>query len=320
MNTRRTHLIWKIPTQDLANTVANSQTLSEVLRHYGLNGEGSYHDTLKTRLSVDGITYPHIKMGMGHNTGRRFGGREAMSREQAVSRMFTQNSLYPRKQIIPYIKRYNLVPYECECGNQGRWRDKKLSLQIDHINGCPNDHRLENLRWICPNCHSQTPTFAGRANRRKPPRPSQIDPHYRHKPRVNQRKVIRPSRDNLEKMVWEIPSAQIAKRFGVSDRTIGKWCKWYGINKPPRGYWNRRQHGLNHEEALLPKAPHGPPPLTCFTSAQTAEIRTRFVNGESQRSLAKAFAHSRASIQAVLKRPNYGTRWGKDKHFTLTAA
>ena len=47
-----------------------------------------------------------------------------------------------------------------------RWNSKPLSLQLDHINGVNNDHRLENLQFLCPNCHSQTPTFAGR-NRKK---------------------------------------------------------------------------------------------------------------------------------------------------------
>ena len=34
-------------------------------------------------------------------------------------------------------------------------------LQLDHINGINTDHRLENLRLLCPNCHSQTPTYCG---------------------------------------------------------------------------------------------------------------------------------------------------------------
>jgi hypothetical protein len=47
------------------------------------------------------------------------------------------------------------------CGLRN-WLGQPLSMHIDHINGVRNDHRLENLRMLCPNCHSQTPTYAGR--------------------------------------------------------------------------------------------------------------------------------------------------------------
>lgn len=52
---------------------------------------------------------------------------------------------------------------KCQICNLGTvWNGSYLCLQIDHINGINKDNRLENLRWICPNCHSQTSTFTGR--------------------------------------------------------------------------------------------------------------------------------------------------------------
>lgn len=53
-----------------------------------------------------------------------------------------------------------------ECGLR-EWLGKPLAMHIDHINGTPDDNRLENLRMLCPNCHSQTPTYAGRNSKRK---------------------------------------------------------------------------------------------------------------------------------------------------------
>ncbi len=49
-----------------------------------------------------------------------------------------------------------------ECGNEGEWNNKPIILELDHINGDRFDNRLKNLRILCPNCHSQTPTFRGR--------------------------------------------------------------------------------------------------------------------------------------------------------------
>ncbi|MFF5491010.1 HNH endonuclease [Streptomyces virginiae] len=52
------------------------------------------------------------------------------------------------------------VPYACEeCGNTGEWRGRSITLQIDHVNGDWRDNHRENLRYLCPNCHSLTDTW-----------------------------------------------------------------------------------------------------------------------------------------------------------------
>lgn len=54
------------------------------------------------------------------------------------------------------------------------------------------------------------------------------------------RKVERPSKEELQRLVWTKPTSQLAKDFGVSDKAIEKWCKTYKIEKPPRGYWAKK--------------------------------------------------------------------------------
>lgn len=55
-----------------------------------------------------------------------------------------------------------LLQNRCQACGLDRWLGRALNMHLDHINGVKNDNRLENLRMLCPNCHSQTPTYSGR--------------------------------------------------------------------------------------------------------------------------------------------------------------
>ncbi len=65
-----------------------------------------------------------------------------------------------KKWLIEVVGEYCYI-----CNLKPEWQGKYLSLQVDHINGINNDNRFENLRLLCPNCHSQTSTFAGKKHR-----------------------------------------------------------------------------------------------------------------------------------------------------------
>lgn len=74
-----------------------------------------------------------------------------------------ENGTYARGNLKKRLIESGLLRNECiECGVGPFWNSKPLTLSLDHINGVNNDNRLENLRLLCPNCHSQTATFAGR--------------------------------------------------------------------------------------------------------------------------------------------------------------
>ncbi len=105
------------------------------------------------------------------------------------------------------------------------------------------------------------------------------DPLWRTKPKPDQRKVVRPSKEDLEKLVWEKSILQLSKEFGVTDNTVRKWCKWYEItNIPPLRYWPRRKAGWTHEEALEEIKPKQVPRR--FTDAQVVEILDTFAEGK----------------------------------------
>nr|WP_242021875.1 group I intron-associated PD-(D/E)XK endonuclease [Trichocoleus sp. FACHB-90] len=59
------------------------------------------------------------------------------------------------------------------------------------------------------------------------------------------RKVERPSKEELEKMIWETSVLEVSRKYGVSDVAVAKWCKKYGISRPPRGHWAKKNQSTH---------------------------------------------------------------------------
>lgn len=76
--------------------------------------------------------------------------------------IFTQDSRYSNQLVKQRIVKQNLLEYRCSKCRIDSWQGETIVLDLDHINGDNCDNRLENLRFLCPNCHSQTDTYKGR--------------------------------------------------------------------------------------------------------------------------------------------------------------
>lgn len=146
----------------LAPIVAESRSIAEVLRRLKTGWTGGAHDTIKRRIREYGLDTSHF-YGQGSNRGsdHRGGPRKKRPEERLILR---ENDGKPEAAFR--LRRAMIeagMPYQCaECGNDGTWKGKPLALQIDHINGNKYDNRKENLRFLCPNCHSQTDTFGSK--------------------------------------------------------------------------------------------------------------------------------------------------------------
>jgi hypothetical protein len=136
---------------------------------------------------------------------------------------------------------------KCEmCGLGPEWMGHPLILQLDHINGKNTDNRVENLRILCPNCHSITETFCGKQRKKKfsvknTRKNICVDCNveiYRESTRcmecanknksiISKKVMTRPSKEQIEKDYETMSWTEIAKTYGVSTSTIKKWYDDY---------------------------------------------------------------------------------------------
>ena len=148
--TLRTSPIWD--QERLAGAIAGARDMREVLTRLGL--DRSARPRLRVAAQSFGLVLPRGTGGPDREKQRR----------DTVQRIFRKGSRrISGHRLKPLIVALGLLPYCCGmCGQPPTWNGRPLVIQIDHINGDAADNRLENLRFLCPNCHSQTDTFAGR--------------------------------------------------------------------------------------------------------------------------------------------------------------
>lgn len=150
---KRSHPIWIVKKDKLSKIIKKSNTFSEAFYLLKVSNKGNNTKRLKKRLLEDNISYTHFKS------------RKEYSKKFApdLKLCLIKNSTYNRKSLKRRLIEENILENKCLwCGLTNIWNNKTLYLTLDHINGIKNDNRLENLRLLCPNCHSQTVTFAGR--------------------------------------------------------------------------------------------------------------------------------------------------------------
>ena len=139
-------ILWSVPKQELELIILNSSSYSEILRKLNIFSQGSNINTLKRRILSENIDTSHINKGMSSNKGRKFGPHKYSIPNDIL---FTEDSSKSRSIVRSRLLRDSLIPYMCsDCGLEPKWNNNPLSMVLDHINGIPNDNRLENLRFL----------------------------------------------------------------------------------------------------------------------------------------------------------------------------
>ncbi|MFA5052706.1 MAG: HNH endonuclease signature motif containing protein [Parcubacteria group bacterium] len=144
--------------ENLLAAIQTSYSLRQVIKKLGLKAAGGNYCQIKDFISNRGFDISHFR-GKGWSAGLRGIGRPRISLEDILIKDSSFQSFKLKKRLFAS----GLKPEYCEeCGWNKRTKEGYLPLELDHINGDHRDNRIENLRVLCPNCHSLKPTHRGR--------------------------------------------------------------------------------------------------------------------------------------------------------------
>ena len=221
--------IWDISNEDFIKYVNESDTYSVLLRKCGYTNLGNRR-TVNKRIMLLNLSILHF---IKYTTPKK----------EKISSLdvFIENSKYNNNTSIKK-RLYTEFNWEYKCKECGinEYNNKPISLELDHINGNNTDNRIENLRLLCPNCHSQTPTFRSK-NIKKPKlnKCLNCDNNICNKNKTGYCKICSPKiRKNINKGKPSLNTLNIdlkelktyvavSKKYNVSDNCIRKWIRNY---------------------------------------------------------------------------------------------
>ena len=145
----------KFSDEEIRKIIANSKCQVEVLNKLQVSpNSGNNTKKISEYIKQHNIDISHFK--------------NMSTIKRTPENTFIEDSSATQCVLRRMYKKGNYTKYECAiCGQQPFWNGKELVLTLDHINGNNKDHRLENLRWICPNCDRQLPTFGAKNKKNK---------------------------------------------------------------------------------------------------------------------------------------------------------
>lgn len=278
--------------EELQKFVNESSTISEILEKIGKRKNTGARKTLNKYLKFRGVD---LKEFSKRQKDKQINGirNYIHSISKPLNEILVENSNYDGYYLKKRLLECNLIEEKCAiCGQPPIHNGIPLVLQLDHKDGIHSNNKIENLRLLCPNCHTQTPTWGSKD--RNPKKYYCIDCTKETKgygkkcnscASIEFNKDYRKfevSREDLERLLYEMPMIKIGEKFGVTDNSIRQRCETLNIQIPDfkPGYWLRTKINITKEEldSLIKKK---------MTYSQIG--KTYNVSGSCIKSLAKHF-------------------------------
>ncbi|MEU7028666.1 HNH endonuclease signature motif containing protein [Streptomyces sp. NPDC046275] len=145
----------------LAPVVALSTSVNEVVRRLGLECVGGHQANIGRRIKAYGLDTSHFTSVVRKPQGQRRTAREVLVEDTSADAR-----RIPGQRLKKAIQELGGEERCAMCGIEAEWLGQPLPLEVDHIDGNWRNNRIENLRFLCPNCHSTTDTYRGRGKGR----------------------------------------------------------------------------------------------------------------------------------------------------------